>query len=52
MSGKPSLKELEQRYVNLILEHTQGNKAEAARILDIGTTTLWRYLKGSSADNK
>jgi len=44
-SGKPSLKELEQRYVNLILEHTKGNKAEAARILDIGTTTLWRYLK-------
>lgn len=44
-SERPSLKTLEQRYVNLILEHTRGNKAEAARILDIGTTTLWRYLK-------
>jgi len=44
-SERPSLKELEQRYVSLILEHTGGNKAEASRILGIGTTTLWRYLK-------
>jgi DNA-binding NtrC family response regulator len=44
-SDQPSLKELELRYVNLILEHTRGNKAEAARILGIGATTLWRYLK-------
>jgi transcriptional regulator with PAS, ATPase and Fis domain len=44
-SERPSLKELEHRYVNLILEHTQGNKLEASRILGIGTTTLWRYLQ-------
>ena len=42
---RPSLKALEQRYVNLILAHTKGNKVEAARILGIGTTTLWRYLQ-------
>jgi DNA-binding NtrC family response regulator/predicted hydrocarbon binding protein len=44
-SERPSLKALEQRYVNLILEHTKGNKLEASRILGIGTTTLWRYLQ-------
>lgn len=45
MSELPSLEELELRYANMVLEHTSGNKTEAARILGIGTTTLWRYLQ-------
>jgi transcriptional regulator with PAS, ATPase and Fis domain len=44
-SDRPSLKDLEQRYIRLILDHTGGNKAEAARVLGIGATTLWRSLK-------
>jgi two-component system response regulator HydG len=41
----PSQEELLQRYTDLVLEHTGGNKAKAARILGIGTNTLWRRLK-------
>ncbi|MBF0239382.1 MAG: sigma 54-interacting transcriptional regulator [SAR324 cluster bacterium] len=44
-SDMPTLKELEQRYTQFILEHTQGNKSEASRILGIGVTTLWRHLQ-------
>ena len=29
----------------LVLEHTAGNRTEAARILGIGISTLWRHLK-------
>lgn len=41
----PTLSELTQRYIERILEHTHGNKKEAAQILGIGTATLWRHLK-------
>ncbi len=41
----PSLSELSRRYVRLVLEQTQGNKTQAARILGISPTTLWRWLK-------
>ncbi|MEW5736464.1 MAG: sigma 54-interacting transcriptional regulator [Thermodesulfobacteriota bacterium] len=43
-SELPPLKELENRYIELILKRTQGNKAEASRILGIGAPTLWRRL--------
>lgn len=41
----PTLEELEKRYTKLVLEHTAGNRTEAARLLDIGISTLWRRLK-------
>jgi DNA-binding NtrC family response regulator len=41
----PSWSELGDRYVQLVLAHTGNNKREAARILGIGFTTLWRKLK-------
>lgn len=41
----PALEELEKRYTKLVLEHTAGNRTEAARILGIGISTLWRHLK-------
>ena len=45
-SDFPTMEELERRYTNLVLKHTSGNRSEAARLLGIGTTTLWRRLKG------
>ena len=41
----PSLEELSRRYMEKVLHHTLDNKKEAARILGIGTATLWRHLK-------
>jgi two-component system, NtrC family, response regulator HydG len=41
----PPMEELERRYTKLVLEHTAGNRTEAARLLGIGVSTLWRHLK-------
>jgi len=41
----PSCEELEKRYIRHILEYTGNNKSEAARILGIGVSTLWRRQK-------
>lgn len=41
----PPLDELERRYTKLVLERTTGNRTEAAKILGIGISTLWRHLK-------
>ncbi|MCP4751028.1 MAG: AAA domain-containing protein, partial [Proteobacteria bacterium] len=41
----PTQKELEKRYTQMVLKHTNHNKKEAARILDISIPTLWRRLK-------
>jgi DNA-binding NtrC family response regulator/predicted hydrocarbon binding protein len=41
----PSLAEIEARYIHWVFNQVQGNKKEAARILDIGSATLWRHLK-------
>jgi DNA-binding NtrC family response regulator len=35
---------LEQHHIRRVLRHTNGNKAEAARLLGIGLTTLYRKL--------
>ncbi|MVM31077.1 response regulator [Spirosoma sp. HMF4905] len=35
---------VEQQHIRRVLRHTNGNKAEAARLLDIGLTTLYRKL--------
>ena len=37
-----TLRELEDRYIDAILEHTGGNKVQAARILGINRRTLYR----------
>jgi two-component system response regulator HydG len=41
----PTMEELERRYTKLALEHSRGNRTEAARLLGIGVSTLWRHLK-------
>lgn len=38
------LAELERRYIELVLERCQGNKAKASRVLGIDRSTLWRKL--------
>lgn len=43
--GLVSLAEIERKYISRVLEKTGYNKADAARILDIPRTTLWRKLK-------
>ena len=44
-NARPSLKEMEQKYILDTVEHYAGNYDEAARVLGIGRTTLWRKLK-------
>lgn len=41
----PTLDELQQRYVHLVLQEVQGNKRRAAALLGIGRRTLYRWLE-------
>jgi two-component system response regulator HydG len=43
--GWPSLGELEKKYILSVLDHCEGKKMKAAKILGIGSNTLWRKLK-------
>lgn len=43
--GWPSLGELEKKYILSVLEHCEGKKMKAAKLLGIGSNTLWRKLK-------
>ena len=40
-----SLKKVEAAHTRAVLRHTDGNRSEAAKILGIGVTTLWRRIK-------
>lgn len=40
-----SLEEVEKHHIQKILAYTKGNKTEAARLLNIGLTTLYRKLE-------
>ena len=42
LEAQLSLAELEDRYIDRVLEHTHGNKVQAARILGINRRTLYR----------
>ncbi len=41
----PTLLELEQKYVQKVLAHVDGNKSRAAVVLGIDRVSLWRKLK-------
>lgn len=41
----PSLEDQERRYILQVLEHTAGNRTQAAQILGIDRVSLWRKLK-------
>lgn len=40
-----SIKSLEKEHIQKVLKYTRGNKAEAARLLEIGIATLYRKLE-------
>jgi transcriptional regulator with PAS, ATPase and Fis domain len=44
-SDAPTLKEHEKRYIAWVLEKSQGNKTQAAKILGIDRVSLWRKMK-------
>jgi len=48
---KPSLEQVELRYIRWILETTDNNKRRAAEILGIGRRTLYRKLEDTTASN-
>ena len=39
------LKSVERNHIVKVLRHTRGNKTEAARLLKIGLTTLYRKIE-------
>ncbi len=41
----PSLSELSRRYAAHVLQHTGGNKSEAARLLEVDRKTLYKLLE-------
>jgi transcriptional regulator with PAS, ATPase and Fis domain len=47
--GLGSLRDIEREHVRRVLTATNGNKTQAARILGISNTTLWRKIKQDSA---
>ncbi|RZK82351.1 MAG: sigma-54-dependent Fis family transcriptional regulator [Pedobacter sp.] len=40
-----SMQDVEKHHISKVLNHTQGNKTETARLLGIGLTTLYRKLE-------
>ncbi|UKB85016.1 sigma-54 dependent transcriptional regulator [Chryseobacterium sp. MEBOG06] len=44
-SDSLSIRSLEKIHIQKVLEYTKGNKAEAARLLEIGIATLYRKLE-------
>jgi two-component system response regulator AtoC len=49
-NGHPSLREVEERYIQEVLAATHGNKTQAARILKIHPTSLLRRLKKNKSE--
>lgn len=45
MPDSMSLAAVEQQHIRKVLQHTAGNKAEAARLLGIGIATLYRKME-------
>jgi transcriptional regulator with GAF, ATPase, and Fis domain len=46
----PTWNELEKRYIRYVLQQTDHNKSSAARILGMGSSTLWRRLKDDAGE--
>ena len=45
-----ALSTVERRHIEMVLQHVQGNKSEAARVLGIARTTLDRKLASYGMD--
>jgi DNA-binding NtrC family response regulator len=50
IEDRPTLEELDRRYIHLILAETGGNKSRAAEILGIDRRTIYRYLNECISD--
>ncbi|MBK9708842.1 MAG: hypothetical protein IPO77_18125 [Acidobacteria bacterium] len=49
IDDRPSLAELERRYVQLVLSEADGNKSRAAEMLGIDRRTIYRYLESQDS---
>ncbi len=47
----PSLEEHEKNYILEVLDETEGNKSQAAKILNIDRVSLWRKIKRYGLDD-
>lgn len=47
-SAWPTLDEYQSQYIREVLEHTDGNKSQAAQILGVTRRTLYRWLDNTS----
>ena len=45
IDDRPTLAELDRRYVQLILSETEGNKSRAAELLGIDRRTIYRFIE-------
>jgi DNA-binding NtrC family response regulator len=52
VDDRPTLAELERRYIELVLRETGGNKKRAAEILGIDRRTLYRTLERQEEDER
>jgi len=43
-----NLKDFESKYIQFVLNKYKGNRAKTAKVLGIGTTTLWRKLSNEN----
>jgi DNA-binding NtrC family response regulator len=50
IDDRPTLAELERRYIQLVLAETGGNKSRAAEILNIDRRTIYRYLEPGASE--
>jgi DNA-binding NtrC family response regulator len=50
LDDRPTLAELERRYIELVLRETGGNKKRAAELLGIDRRTLYRTLERAGAE--
>ena len=50
-ADEPTLSELEERYIEWLLERHDGNRSECARILNIGRNTLIRKISNNPFDS-
>jgi DNA-binding NtrC family response regulator len=44
-ADRPTLEELERRYIELVLRETRGRQTQAARLLGISRKALWEKRK-------
>jgi DNA-binding NtrC family response regulator len=52
VDDRPTLAELERRYIELVLRETGGNKKRAAEILGIDRRTLYRTLEREEREDR